>query len=138
MELEQIIEKMKEIEPRYNLLEEDEINAQVKAIFDCDYEWVGSKFKNKVTGLYLNVNGLSKYSAEGIRDAYESTWSKQNFQDVEKKEQRQDLVKKQFRLVMFFLLCFVLYFFIDFKYVLIAQVLIGLLFLYGIKMMKEE
>ena len=149
MEIEEIIEQMKIIEPRYDLWTSEEMKGQIEAIFECDYEWVGSQFKNKETGLYLNVPGLNTYTAEGIKITYESIWSKQNIEGVNKREEeimenieeelfRRDVLKKQKKLGVYFLISFSLYFFYDYRFALAVQILILLGFVYGIKILTKK
>ena len=77
---ENIIEIMKDVEPRYNGWPDDEINKQIDAIYECGYIWEnnykGCAFKHKKTGFYLNIAGLHFYTPEKIKETYKNVWSK--------------------------------------------------------------
>ncbi len=136
-EIGMIINKMREIEPQYLSWTDEEIGKQIKAIHECDYVWEVNHFKNKKTGLLLNIKGLSRYAPEGIKETYESVWSKDSFENVERREKLWSHRKKQFKLVLYFLISFLLYFYIDYIMVLICQVILVFLFLFSLKVEKN-
>ena len=131
MENQEIIDKLKSIEKGYHSLSDKEINEQIEAIFECDYEWTGSSFKNKKTSIYLKIEGLNFYTPDEIRLAYERTWSKQNKDELSIRE-------RQSKILMFFLLSFILYFFLDYKWVLVLQGSLIIVFIIGYKILKEK
>ena len=87
MKNQEIIDELKSFERGYNRLTDDEINKQIEAIFECDYEWSSNVgFINKKTNLKLNIQGLHVYTPNMIRESYERTWSKQTKKGVRDEE----------------------------------------------------
>lgn len=103
----QIINRLKEIEPRYSEWNDNEIENQIEKIFECGYEWDNdnSKFFNKEIGMYLKVEGLNLFKPEDINDFYERVWSKER----PKSEQK---VKSSKRGCLLFLIVSVIYYFL--------------------------
>ena len=85
-----VVELLKDIEPGYNNLTNEEIREQIKAIKECGYEWVERKntagFKHTETGLYLKIKGLHRYKPEEIKKVYTEVWSRQDPKQVRKRE----------------------------------------------------
>lgn len=107
----EIIGVLRDIEPGYISMTNEDIIEQIDAIYECNYifkmkgQIVG--FKNTITGLNLKIGGLHHYSADSIKETYENVWSKSNYNEVSAKEYKVKSLKAFFlALFSLFLLFF--------------------------------
>ncbi len=81
---------LKTVEPGYNDWEDKEIERQIKEIQKCGYRWFEKKgkvgFRHSETGLFLIIEGLHYYKPGEIKRVYEETWSKDNPDDVKRRD----------------------------------------------------
>jgi len=93
-----IIHVLKTVEPGYNSWEDKEIEDQIKAIWECGYKWFEKKgkvgFKHSKTGLYLKIAGLHTYKPEDIKKVYNEVWSKDDPEQVKKRDVTEKKLKK--------------------------------------------
>lgn len=111
MKNQSIIQILKKVEPGYLSWDDNEIEAQIKAIYECGYRWFekGGRvgFIHSESGVYLKLAGLHYYSPERLRQTYEEVWSK-DFGNIRKREKKVKVIKSFFLMVFSLLTLIVL------------------------------
>ncbi len=111
-----IIETLKKVETGYNAWDDSDIEKQIKAIYDCGYEWFEQEgrvgFKHSQSGIFLKTEGFHYYSPEQIKKTYEDVWSK-DFGNVRKRDERNKYLTKLIKSFLLTLLSLITFLFLD-------------------------